>query len=148
MEGEALIRTLIRRLLVHGICNFEDGIKTAVRELVERTFNGHLFKAYLLTVCAYSKTKHEPQGGEKSERRSSTISNVRLCRLGAKLAHKGRWHGFQPICIANSSSAVRCSQRTSDCYEVNRVSVVPRYAVAVGSLKLVQWGNGDMGATR
>ena len=44
--------------------NFEDKIKTAVRELAERTFNGHLFKAYLLTVCAYSKTKHEPQGGE------------------------------------------------------------------------------------
>ena len=54
--------------------NFEDEIKTAVRELAERTFNGHLFKAYLLTVCAYSKTKHEPQGGEKSERRSSTVS--------------------------------------------------------------------------
>ena len=53
------------------------------------------------------------------------------------------WHGFQPICIANSPSAVRCSQRTSDCYEVNRVSVVPRYADAVGSLKLVQRGNGD-----
>ena len=59
----------------------------------------------------------------------------RLRRLGAKLAHKAQWHGFQPICIANSPSAVRCSQRTSDCYEVNRVSVVPRYAVAVGSLK-------------
>ena len=38
----------------------------------------------------------------------------RLRRLGAKLAHKGRWHGFQPICIANSPSAVRCLQRTSD----------------------------------
>ena len=65
-----------------------------------------------------------------------------------RLAHKAQWHGFQPICIAKSLSAVRCSQRTSDCYEVNRVSVVPRYAVAVGSLKLVQRGNGDMGATR
>ena len=31
--------------------------------------------------------------------------------------------------------AVRCLQRTSDCYEVNRVSVVPRNAVVVGSLK-------------
>ena len=31
---------------------------------VGRTFDVHLFEAYLLTVCAYSKTKHEPQGGE------------------------------------------------------------------------------------
>ena len=83
MEGEALIRTLIRRLLVHGICNFEDGIKTAVRELVERTFNEHSFKAYLYNYSALSQTEHEPQGGEKSERRSSTISTVRLCRSGA-----------------------------------------------------------------
>ena len=64
MEGEALIRTLIRRLLVHGICNFEDGIKTAVRELVERTFNEHSFKAYLYNYSALSQTEHEPQGGE------------------------------------------------------------------------------------
>ena len=55
MEGEALIRTLIRRLLVHGICNFEDGIKTAVRELVERTFNEHSFKAYLYNYSALSQ---------------------------------------------------------------------------------------------
>ena len=58
------------------------------------------------------------------------------------------WHGFQPICIANNPSTVRCLQRTSDCYEVNRVSVAPRGADVVGSLKLVQRGNGDMGATR
>ncbi len=64
MEGEALIRTLIRRLLVHGICNFEDGIKTAVRELVERTFNEHSFKAYSYNYSALSQTEHEPQGGE------------------------------------------------------------------------------------
>ena len=113
-----------------------------------KRLNEHLFNVFLYNYSAFSKTEHEPQGGEKSERRSSTISTVRLCRLGAQLAHKERWHGFQPICIANSPSAVRCSQRTSDCYAVNRVSVVPRYAVAVGSLKLVQRGNGGMGATR
>ena len=28
-----------------------------------------LFEAFLYTVCACSKTEHEPQGGEKSERR-------------------------------------------------------------------------------
>ena len=28
------------------------------------------------------------------------------------------------------------------------LSVVPRYAVTVGSLKVTQRGNGDMGATR
>ena len=64
MEGEALIRTLIRRLLIHRMCDFEDEIKTAVRELVERTFNGHSFEASLYYYSALSQTEHEPQGGE------------------------------------------------------------------------------------
>ena len=54
--------------------DFEDGIKTAVRELAERTPNGHSFEAYLYNYSAFSKTEHEPQGGEKSERRSTTVS--------------------------------------------------------------------------
>ena len=67
--------------------------------------------------------------------------------VGHCLAHKAQWHGFQPICIANSPSAVRCSQRTSDCYEVNRVSVAPREADAVGSLKVCRGGTA-VGETR
>ena len=46
------------------MCQFADEIKTAVRELAERTFDEHSFEAYLLTECAYSQTEHEPQGGE------------------------------------------------------------------------------------
>ena len=46
------------------MCDFEDEVKTAVRELAERTFNVHLFKAYLCNYYALSKTEHEPQGGE------------------------------------------------------------------------------------
>ncbi len=46
------------------MCLFTDEIKTAVRELAERTFDEHSFEAYLLTECAYSQTEHEPQGGE------------------------------------------------------------------------------------
>ena len=61
MEGEALIRKLVRRLLVHGMCLFEDEIKTAVRELAERTSNGHSFEAYLYNYSAFSQTEHEPQ---------------------------------------------------------------------------------------
>ena len=75
-------------------------------------------------------------------RKATTVASAeldgkykRLRRVVAKLAHKAQWHGFQPICITESPFAVRCLQRTSDCYEVNRVSVVPRYAVDVGSLK-------------
>ena len=82
----------------------------------------------------------------KAARKASVEARrfVRECvAFCCEAATQSKWHGFQPICIANSPSAVRCSQRTSDCYEVNRVSVVPRYAVAVGSLKLVQRGNGD-----
>ncbi|MBP3492718.1 MAG: hypothetical protein J6K47_05660, partial [Clostridia bacterium] len=49
------------------------------------------------------------------------------------------------ICIANAPYAVRCLQRTSDCYEVNRVSVSPRGADAVGYLSR---GNGGMGSVK
>ena len=38
--------------------------KTAVRELAKRTFDEHSFKVFLLTVCAYSQTELEPQGGK------------------------------------------------------------------------------------
>ena len=65
------------------MCDFEDEVKTTVRELAERTFDEHSFKVFLYNYSTFSKTEHEPQGGEKSERRSSTISTVRLCRLGA-----------------------------------------------------------------
>ena len=52
------------------MCIFEDEIKTAVRELAERTFNVHLFKAFLFNYSVLSKTEHELQGGEKRERRA------------------------------------------------------------------------------
>ena len=103
--------------------------------------NENLFEAHLLTKCAYSEC--EPQGGEIA---SAELDGQykRLRRVVAKLAHKAQWHGFQPICIANIPYAVRCLQRTSDCYEVNRVSVSPRGADAVGSLSR---GNGGWGNT-
>ena len=51
--------------------------------------NEHLSRTYLYTECAYSKTEHEPQGGE--------IANAeldgqykRLRRVVAKLAHKAQ----------------------------------------------------------
>ena len=90
---------------------------------------------------------HASRKAARKRTPSLTEKYKRLRRLGAKLAHKAQWHGFQPICIANSPSAVRCLQRTSDCYEVNRVSVVPRYAVAVGSLKECRGGTA-VGETR
>ncbi len=56
------------------MCGFKDEIKTIVRDYIADFFNAHSFEAHLLMLCVYSKTEHEPQGGEKSERRSSTIS--------------------------------------------------------------------------
>gem|GEM_PF-1630006 len=98
--------------------------------------------------CSYTTTLpfRRRNTSRKAARKASVEARrfVRECvAFCCEAATQSKWHGFQPICIANSPSAVRCSQRTSDCYEVNRVSVVPRYAVAVGSLKLVQRGNGD-----
>ena len=60
MEGEALIQTLIRRLLVHGMCDFENEIKTTVRDYIADFFNAHLFKAFLYNYSALSQTEHEP----------------------------------------------------------------------------------------
>ena len=70
------------------MCDFENEIKTAVRDYIADFFNAHSFKAFLLTVCAYSKTEHEPQGGEKSERRSSTIS-TRMRGILLRSRHAG-----------------------------------------------------------
>ena len=69
--------------------NFEDEIKTAVRELAEWTFNVHLFKAFLFNYSAFSQTEYEPQGGEPM---SAELDGQykRLRRLGAKLAHKAQ----------------------------------------------------------
>ena len=60
--------------------------KTADRELVERSFNVHSFKGYLLTDCATSKTEHEPQ-----RRRANK------CR--AYVTHKPVLQRLQPIAI-------------------------------------------------
>ena len=49
-------------------------------------------------------------------------------------------HRHKKRTIAIYASAARCTQRASDCYEVNRVRVVPRYAVTVGSLKARRGG--------
>ena len=76
----------------------------------------------------------------------SLVCAVRECvAFCCEAATQAKWHGFQPICIAKSLSAVRCLQRTSDCYEVNRVSVSPRGADAVGSLSR---GNGGVGSVK
>ena len=58
-------RTLIRSLLIHGICPFEDGTRVAGRRVPRSAeLVAHSFEAYLLTEFALSKTEHEPQGGE------------------------------------------------------------------------------------
>ena len=69
--------------------------------------------------------EHEPQGGEKSERRSSTIVPSD-CAVWVR-----SWHTKDGGIMSEMPLSMRAP------------SVVPRYAVAVGSLKLVQRGNGD-----
>ena len=46
------------------MCDFEDEVKTTVRELAERTFDEHSFKVFLYNYSTFSKTEHEPQGGD------------------------------------------------------------------------------------
>ena len=117
-------------------------------------FNHNKLQLFALALCAPLPTRQKTS-------LSSLIYKHKFacfCRAGAlvcvvqatapccwpRLAHKAQWHGFQPICIANAPYAVRCLQRTSDCYEVNRVSVSPRGADAVDSLSR---GNGGRGNT-
>ena len=76
-------RKLIRRLLVHGICPFEDEIKPPCANLQSELFNEHSFKVFLYNYSAFSKTKREPQRRLEKGAPSLTISTVRLCRLGA-----------------------------------------------------------------
>ena len=78
-------RKIVRRLLVHGMCDFENEIKTAVRDYIADFFNAHSFKAFLLTVCAYSKTEHEPQGGEPLLKRRCGESNKQSFLLNTAL---------------------------------------------------------------
>ena len=52
------------------MCQFADEIKTAVRELAERTFDEHSFEAYLYNYSALSQTEHEPQRRRAYERRT------------------------------------------------------------------------------
>ena len=48
------------------MCLFADEMKPPSALLAERTFNAHPLETYLYTVCVYSQTKHEPQGGEEA----------------------------------------------------------------------------------
>ena len=77
-------RKLVRRLLINGMRDFEDKIKTAVRDYIADFFNAHLFKAFLYNYSALSQTKHEPQGGEPmsaelSSRTSPFASTATSC---------------------------------------------------------------------
>ena len=88
-----------------------------------------LFEAYLYTQCAYSKTEHEPQGGEKLERRAFVAHKLLLLqpqqvvvvRLGSlcSSSHTAKNFAF----IFDMQALVRlflpcgspCVRSTSDC---------------------------------
>jgi len=78
-------------------------MKTAVRELAERTSNGHSFEAHLLTVCANSQTEHEPQGGDPLLKRRCGESNKQCVLLNTALV----------FAITNRASPL-CSQNKTD----------------------------------
>ena len=64
-------RTHIRSVLINGMCDFEDGTSSrSGGEPMSAELVAHSFGVYLLTVCVFSKTEHEPQGGEPRERRT------------------------------------------------------------------------------
>ena len=136
----------------------------------------HLFKAFLYTGCATSKTEHEPQ-----RRRANRASDLRhtqahfatittrcnrlpfgLC-VPFPTRQKLRFHLSyshisslvfdvrEPLCVCSTSDCAmllrsRRTKRSGTIREIalvmSRPSVVPRHAVAVGSL-LRGNGNGE-----
>ena len=107
-------RKIVRRLLVHGMCDFENEIKTAVRDYIADFFNAHSFKAFLLTVYAYSKTEHEPQGGEPLLKRRCGESNKQSLLLGAALV----------LAITNRASPLYSQNKTGKNSNRNSVRVL------------------------
>mgnify|MGYP000807211851 CR=1 FL=1 len=49
-----------------------------------KRINEHLFRAFLYTVCATSKTEHEPQGGDQSLKRHCGQGNRPMSFRGVK----------------------------------------------------------------
>ncbi len=81
MEGEALIRKLVRRLLVHGMCDFEDEIKTAVREALLKRRCGESKKRSLLldTALVFAITNRaSPLYSQKKTGKNSNHNFVRV----------------------------------------------------------------------
>ena len=81
MEGEALIRKLVRRLLVHGMCLFEDEIKTAVREALLKRRCGESKKRSLLldTALIFAITNRaSPLYSQKKTGKNSNHNSVRV----------------------------------------------------------------------
>ena len=81
MEGEALIRKLVRRLLVHGMCDFEDEIKTAVREaLLKRRYGESKKRSLLLdTALVFAITNRtSPLYSQNKTDKNSNHNSVRV----------------------------------------------------------------------
>ena len=110
-QAPLLQQQLVAVVCFGSLCSSSHTTKTALSSL-QLLHPVRLFSSCLSLVCAVREC-------------------VAFC---CEAATQAKWHGFQPICIVESLSAVRCLQRTSDCYKVNRVSVAPRGADAVDSL--------------
>ena len=95
--------SLVRSVLINGMCDFEDEVKTTVRELAERTFDEHSFKVFLYNYSTFSKTEHEPQGGDPLLKRRCGGSNKRSLLLSTALV----------LAITNRASPL-CSQNKTD----------------------------------
>ena len=116
--------------------------------------NHNLLQLFALVLCAPLPTRRKLRFHLCNSCISSLVFVVREpCvrstseRAGWNYFARERVTRLSADLYCKSSFAVRCLQRTSDCYEVNRVSVAPRGADVVGSLKLVQRGNDGRGNT-
>ena len=110
-------RVLFQGVLINGMCPFEDALETAVREFIERTnwrtLNRRLlihaiciFRAHLLTVCAYSKRG----GARRRPHRASSLTESTSEPTSVVFLSANEWHNKWTIPIYASAEFPSCER--------------------------------------
>ena len=76
--------------------------------------NGHSFRAFLYTVCATSKTEHEPQGGDQSLKRHCGQGNRPMSFRGVKRRGNPLNRNKNRLTIATNRIRPRAYYRTEN----------------------------------
>ena len=129
MEGEALIRTLIRRLLINGMCPFEDEMKPPSANLQSGLLTFTYSRRSYTTTLSFRR-----RNTSRKAARKASVEARRLVPSDCAVWVRS-WHTKD----GGISRKMPLSMRAP--------SVAPREADAVGSLKVCRGGTA-VGETR